>query len=106
MERQNKLFEGISEPEADDGNLQKLKPENIEEWFTKEQLKADLEETQLERKFKRLLARNVIIGGLAIEAVLLTFGKMLGIPESAGIWWAVVGPLIGYLICVLYGPKK
>ena len=97
------LFEGLEEPESPESEVDNLPLESLDSWTRRREVEHRIRQESLREKHKRHVANAFLGGTLAILCVFVVAGIVTGKEfDAADKWWAFVGPLVGYLLRVLF----
>jgi len=100
-------FDGIGPPSSLKDQFELHDPELLELADLEKQIGLLREHTALQErlrreKHKRGIANFILFGSLIFLASLFVIGVFRDDFEPAKLWWTFVGPLVGYLLRVLF----
>jgi hypothetical protein len=102
MHFKSHLFQGFKDSEPNDDSVILLPPEQLEVWYWIESHRTELREASRDRAHRRINASFILRLALLVLAALLLIGVVTQSFRAAEIWWAAMGPLVGYLIRILF----
>ena len=103
-------FEGIG-PSSDPEDLVELHdPEDLDladldKHIRLLRARIEIQEQQRKGMHRRAIANFILFGSLIFLASLFVIGVFRDDFEPAKLWWTFVGPLVGYLLRVLFEDK-
>jgi hypothetical protein len=97
------LFEGLGEPESPESEVDSLPTESLDSWTRRREVEHRIKQESLKEKHKRHVANAFLGGTLVVLCGFVIAGIVTGREfDAADKWWAFIGPLVGYLLRVLF----